>query len=110
MEKVAFTAGNARQVEIDPRHPEIIYVSFSNAVPVENEYKWRGDAGNMIIRSCDGGKTFRIISSGSEDSVIRTGVSAGYFPKDIVVNPQNGEFYAACHNYGLNKLMPPYER
>lgn len=100
--------GGVRQIAVDPRHPDVMYAALIGTVGIAPDYKFRANRDQSILRSCDRGETWQMLSTDPDISIVKTGQVAGYNPKDINVHPTTGEFYINCHNYGLWKFPPPY--
>jgi len=90
-----------RTVSVDPNNPEIVYAGGSC-------YTYRGDS--SIYRSCDGGKTWDVVSINSTNSIVSTkyGDYGGIEPGCINVKPDTGDLWSAGNCTGLSKLSPPY--
>lgn len=92
---------NFQLVTLDPRYPNVIYVggyagATSNPIGVQ--------------RSCDGGKTFQVLTTINTDlSIVKTGPSGGNNPYEMLVHPVTGELWVLQQNAGWAKFPPPYD-
>ena len=90
-------------VSVDPRYPDIVYVGGN------------GGGGNYIEensvqRSCDGGKTFHVLSrNGQKNSIVNSGIAAGFIVRDLIVHPTNGYLWVSNGVRGWSKIAPPYK-
>ena len=85
---------------VDPNYSGIVYVGG---------YANRYSNPNGVQRSTDGGKTFQTLStSGTQDSIVTTGIAGGIEPYDLLVHPESGELWVAQGCNGWAKLPPPY--
>lgn len=93
---------------VDPIHPNVIYAS---AIPNGVEPFQTVDFRYSITRSCDGGETWQLISTGEADeTIVKDGpVSGSYNSWAMWVNPKDGYLFAAQPCYGLYKFAPPYD-
>jgi len=96
-----YCARRIRTVSVDPNNPDIIYVGGSC-------YTYRGDS--SIYRSCDGGKTWKVVSINASNSIVSTenGDYGGVEPVCINVKPDTGDLWSTGSCTGLSKLTPPY--
>ena len=95
-------------LEVDPRHPNVIYACGTpNGAPGFDGYSYL----NGILRSCDSGATWQVISSDSTDvSIVKEGPVVGTIPVwGAFVNAETGEFVVGQPNWGLAKFPAPYE-
>ena len=90
-----------RCVAVDPNNPNIVYAGGSS-------YTYQGDS--SLYRSCDGGKTWKVVSINGTNSIVSTqnGDYGGVEPTCINVKPDTGELWASGNCTGLSKLTPPY--
>lgn len=90
-----------RCVAVDPNNPDIIYAGGGS-------YTYQGDS--SLYRSCDGGKTWKVVSINGTNSIVSTknGDYGGVEPTCINVKPDTGELWASGNCTGLSKLTPPY--
>ena len=90
-----------RCVAVDPNNPDIIYAGGGC-------YTYQGDS--SLYRSCDGGKTWKVVSINGTNSIVSTenGDYGGVEPTCINVKPDTGELWASGNCTGLSKLTPPY--
>ena len=90
-----------RCVAVDPNNPDIIYAGGGS-------YTYQGDS--SLYRSCDGGKTWKVVSINGTNSIVSTknGDYGGVEPTSINVKPDTGELWASGNCTGLSKLTPPY--
>lgn len=90
-----------RCVAVDPNNPDIIYAGGGS-------YTYQGDS--SLYRSCDGGKTWRVVSINGTNSIVSTdnGDYGGVEPTCINVKSDTGELWASGNCTGLSKLTPPY--
>ena len=88
-------------VAVDPVHPEVVYVGGLRSAYVQE---------NSVQRSTDGGKTFEVISTGGEHSVVKSGPSGGIQPYEMLVHPQTGELWVSNGCRGWSKIAPPYKK
>ena len=90
-----------RCVAIDSNNTDIIYAGGSS-------FTYQGDS--SLYRSCDGGKTWKVVSINGTNSIISTsnGDYGGVEPTCINVKPDTGELWASGNCTGLSKLTPPY--
>ena len=99
-------------VTIDPRHPEIVYISAMKlwAVKIDGEVNYQGPVIAGTIRSCDGGKTWQNITTNPDPdlSVVNSGMFYSFDNRKTWVNPKNGELWAIDGNRGMAKFPPPY--
>lgn len=84
-------------VAVDPVNPEIVYVGGLRSAFVQE---------NSVQYSTDGGKTFKVISTGSPDSVI-SGATGGIQPYDMLVHPKTGELWVSNGCRGWTKILIP---
>ncbi len=104
--------GKSAVCAVDPRYPDVIYVGSRGKKGVNNY---------GIQRSVDGGKSFQVITRGSQKgknsftgtfcggSIVTKGMLAGVDVYDILINPINGEVWAIDGCRGINKFAPPYK-
>lgn len=90
-----------RCVAVDHNNPDIIYAGGGS-------YTYQGDS--SLYRSCDGGKTWKVVSINGTNSIVSTknGDYGGVEPTCINVKPDTGELWASGNCTGLSKLTPPY--
>ncbi len=90
-----------RCVAVDPNNPDIIYAGGGC-------YTYQGDS--SLYRSCDGGKTWKVVSINGTNSIVSTkdGDYGGVEPTCINVKPDTGELWSSGNCTGLSKLTPPY--
>lgn len=90
-----------RCVAVDPNNPNIVYAGGSS-------YTYQGDS--SLYRSCDGGKTWKVVSINGTNSIVSTKNEdyGGVEPTCINVKPDTGELWASGNCTGLSKLTPPY--
>ena len=90
-----------RCVAVDPNNQDIIYAGGGS-------YTYQGDS--SLYRSCDGGKTWKVVSINGTNSIVSTknGDYGGVEPTCINVKPDTGELWASGNCTGLSKLTPPY--
>ncbi len=96
-------------IAVDPIHPEVIYYTGWGT---RASYYSKYEVDNTILRSCDGGETWQIISTVSNDgkSIVKDGGwVTGRSVRGGFVDPQTGYYYVHCANLGLMKIAPPYE-
>ena len=90
-------------VSVDPRYPDVVYVGGN------------GGGGNYIEensvqRSCDGGKTFYVLSrNGQSNSIVNSGIAAGFVVRDLIIHPTNGYLWVNNGVRGWSKIAPPYK-
>ena len=91
-----------RCVAVDSNNPDIIYAGGGS-------YTYQGDS--SLYRSCDGGKTWNVVSINGTNSIVSTknGDYGGVEPTCINVKPDTGELWASGNCTGLSKLTPPYK-
>lgn len=92
---------------VDPIDPNVIYISggYSDGKQVKT-----ADAECYVLRSCDRGETWQVISTlNSDKTVIKTGPVVGtQVPKYIWVHPKTGRVYTGGNCGGLHSLAAPY--
>ncbi len=89
-------------VNVDPRHPEIVYLGGYGAGSQKTT--------NSIQRSCDFGESFQIISSmGDSKSIVPDGPSTGSGAETLVVHPETGEVWMWTTAEGLWTFPAPYD-
>ena len=90
-------------VSVDPRFPDVVYVGGN------------GGGGNYIEensvqRSCDGGKTFQVLTrNGQSNSIVKSGIAAGFYVRDLIVHPTTGYLWVSNGVRGWSKIAPPYK-
>ncbi len=91
-----------RCVAVDSNNPDIIYAGGGS-------YTYQGDS--SLYRSCDGGKTWNVVSINGTNSIVSTknGDYGGVEPTCINVKTDTGELWASGNCTGLSKLTPPYK-
>lgn len=96
-------------MECDPTHPNVIYVcgTPNGAIGFDGYTNLSG-----IIRSCDSGKTWQVISSDTVDeTIVKDGPVVGIIPVWAgFVHSETGDFVVGQPNYGLAKFPAPYEK
>lgn len=77
-----------RCVAVDPNNQDIIYAGGGS-------YTYQGDS--SLYRSCDGGKTWKVVSINGTNSIVSTknGDYGGVEPTCINVKPDTGELWAS---------------
>lgn len=93
---------------VDPIHPEVLYIAGIGSTA---SYFTENNEMYTILRSCDSGETWQVISSVDTDkTIIKDGPAVGRGMKRyIFVHPETGYAYFSAANNGLWKLAPPYE-
>lgn len=94
-------------LEVDPIHPEVIYASgVASRASYYNVFNNYYD----ILRSCDGGETWQVISTNDmEHSIVKTGPATHREARSLWVNPDTGELLATINMQGMWKFPAPYE-
>lgn len=89
-------------VEVDKNHPEVIYLA------TDDNYV---ETGRFLLRSCDSGRSWQLISSyvTDEDTIVKDGPMVGYRINNLEVNWKNGYVYVGSGDCGVYKFPPPYE-
>lgn len=91
---------------IDKNHPEIIYVAGSGSTA--SQFKTQNYR-ETILRSCDGGETWQVISSVNNDkTIVKTGPVVGRQMMKSMFVADDGYLYVSASNTGLYKFAPPY--
>lgn len=89
-------------VEVDKNHPEVIYLA------ADDNYV---ETGRFLLRSCDSGQSWQLISSfvTDEDTIVKEGPMVGYRLNNLEVDWKNGYVYAGFGDCGVYRFPPPYE-
>lgn len=94
----SFGKVRVKNVAVDPRDPDIVYVGGSGDTYVNDA---------AVQRSTDGGKTWEILIRNNRDTVINEGPSGGGEGNMIWVHPQTGYAYVSTSCFGVWKIGPP---
>ncbi len=98
----------AWSMAVDPINPEVIYVGGTSS---DSSYHEESDVLYTILRSCDSGETWQVISTVDNDkTVVKTGPVVGrHNIKTMFVHPETGYLWVGMANTGTYKLAPPYK-
>lgn len=96
-----------RSMTVDPIDPNVIYVSGEQS---DGKQMKTSQTKYMILRSCDGGETWQVISTVDNDrTVIKSGPVVGrQCAQYMWVHPETGYLYTGSFCGGLWRLEPPY--
>jgi len=96
-------------VAVDPNHPDVIYIGGQGTHHPAWYDKW--EYKNHILRSCDGGETWQVISNKFlDDTVVKTGPLVSVeAPVSFWIDPEDGYLWVSCRGTGIWKFPPPYE-
>jgi len=98
----------AWSMAVDPINPEVIYVGGTSS---DSSYHEECDVLYTILRSCDSGETWQVISTVDNDkTVVKTGPVVGrHNIKNMFVHPETGYLWVGMANTGTYKIAPPYK-
>ncbi len=98
--------GYSKSFAFDRNHTEILYLGIDGTDGKEyTEYNNK----DSILRSCDGGNTWQVISAhDTARSVVKTGPAIGRESCNSLYVDESGYVYASFGDNGTYKFAPPY--